>query len=187
MPALIESVLWRSISWPGHESARLLESSDAWRLEGTVAFFQAEQVCALNYAIVCSKEWETKHVRMDGWVGERAIEIEIVVEAGEWRLNGSRCEAVDGCVDIDLNFSPSTNLLPIRRLDLEIGQEAVVRAAWLRFPNFALEPLEQSYLRTGERSYRYRNLGSEFTAELRVSGQGLVLDYEGTWTARSTE
>lgn len=37
------------------------------------------------------------------------------------------------CVDIDLNFSPSTNLLPIRRFDLSVGASAIVRAAWLRF------------------------------------------------------
>ncbi len=32
-------------------------------------------------------------------------------------------------LDVDINFSPSTNLPPIRRLNLGIGQEAKVRAA----------------------------------------------------------
>jgi hypothetical protein len=44
-----------------------------------------------------------------------------------------------GCVNIDLNFSPSTNLLPIRRLDLSVGASAIVRAAWLRFPGMNVQ------------------------------------------------
>ncbi len=43
-------------------------------------------------------------------------------------------EEVAVCVDIDLNFSSSTNLLPIRRLDLAIGQDAELTAAWLVSP-----------------------------------------------------
>lgn len=31
--------------------------------------------------------------------------------------------------DLDLNFSPSTNLIPLRRLGLAVGAEAPVRAA----------------------------------------------------------
>jgi hypothetical protein len=89
---------------------------------------------------------------------------------------------VAGCIDIDLNFSPSTNLLPIRRLGLQVGEEASVRAAWLRFPSFRLEPLEQSYTRR-ETTYVYRNQDSGFTADLRVSPNGMVLDYEGLWIA----
>jgi hypothetical protein len=38
-------------------------------------------------------------------------------------------------------FSPSTNLLPIRRLNLGVGQAAKVQAAWLRFLGFTLESL----------------------------------------------
>src|SRR5438093_248859 len=85
---------------------------------------------------------------------------------GRWTPNGTECPAVAGCVDLDLNFSPSTNLLPIRRLDLPIGGRAAVRAAWLRFPGFTLEPLEQVYHRIDEGTYRYESAGGSFIAEL---------------------
>lgn len=73
-----------------------------------------------------------------------------------------------------LNFSPSTNLLPIRRLNLAIGQGAAVRAAWLRFPSFTLEPLEQVYRRIDPTTYRYESAGGRFVAELQVNDSGLV-------------
>ena len=84
---------------------------------------------------------------------------------------------MDGCIDLDLNFSPSTNLLPIRRLDLAIGTEAKVRAAWLRFPDFTLEPLDQLYRRTDLASYRYESGGGTFVTELRVTEAGFVAHY----------
>ena len=86
-----------------------------------------------------------------------------------------------GCIDLDLNFSPSTNLLPIRRLDLPVGQGAGVRAAWLRFPSFTLEPLEQIYRRTDVATYRYESAGGRFAVELQVNAAGLVTRYENFW------
>jgi hypothetical protein len=185
MADIIESILWRSTSWPGHESARLARHAEGWLLEGGAAFAQEGQSCLLTYAIRCTREWVTRHASVSGWVGSRTVEVTIEVsdDGRIWRLNGVVATPVAGCIDIDLNFSPSTNLLPIRRLDLQVGEEASVRAAWLRFPSFRLEPLEQSYTRRDETTYVYRNQDSGFTADLRVSPNGLVLDYDGLWTA----
>lgn len=107
-----------------------------------------------------------------------------VDSASQWKLNGVERPEVAGCIDLDLNFSPSTNLLPLRRLSLAIGQEAKVRAAWLRFPSFALEPLDQLYRRTGEATYRYESAGGTFVAELEVNGAGFVVRYPGFWEAQ---
>lgn len=110
------------------------------------------------------------------------IEIEIAVDsARHWRLNGRECLEVAGCIDLDLNFSPSTNLLPIRRLGLATGEEADVRAAWLRFPSFTLEPLEQRYRRIDAASYRYESAGGSFVAKLQVNEAGFVTEYPDLW------
>ena len=84
-------------------------------------------------------------------------------------------------MDLDLNFSPSTNLLPIRRLNLEVGQQAEVKAAWLRFPSFELEPLSQVYERLNEFKYRYSSGGGDFVAELTVNKVGFVTVYPKLW------
>lgn len=97
-------------------------------------------------------------------------------------MNGEPASAVDGCTDVDLNFSPSTNLLPIRRLRLAEGGHAAVRAAWLRFPSFDLEPLEQEYRRTGPTAYRYESAGGSFVRDLAVDDTGFVVDYPGIWS-----
>ncbi len=60
-----------------------------------------------------------------------------------------------GCIDIDLGFTPATNVLPIRRLDLAPGQDGRVRSAWLSWPERRLQPLEQGYRRIGASTYAY--------------------------------
>lgn len=83
---------------------------------------------------------------VSGWSTAVDVNLELSVdELRRWQVNGVAKPAVEWCVDLDLNFSPSTNLLPIRRLNLEVGQQAEVKAAWLRFPSFELEPLSQVY------------------------------------------
>jgi hypothetical protein len=37
--------------------------------------------------------------------------------AGHWTREGEPLSDLDNCVDVDLEWSPSTNTLPIRRLD----------------------------------------------------------------------
>jgi len=119
-----------------------------------------------------------------GWWGDRAIGVEVRCDAERrWWLNDVACPAVTGCLDLDLAFTPATNLLPIRRLGLVSGESAAVRAAWLSLPGLSLELLEQVYRRTGEAIYAYESDGGRFTAELSVSGDGFVTRYPGLWEA----
>jgi len=172
------SILWSRLDRPGHESARLAKQGRLWLLSGTSVFAHEGQPCRLDYRVRCDAAWRTSAAQVAGWVGARPVTVKIAVDADRgWRLNGRECEAVAGCVDVDLNFSPSTNLLPIRRLDLAIGAEATVRAAWLRFPSFTLEPLEQVYRRIDAATYRYESAGGTFVAELEVDDAGLVTFY----------
>ena len=94
-------------------------------------------------------------------------------------MNGEEIDEVEGCIDIDLNFSPVTNLLPIKRSNIAAGRSDDVRAAWLRFPSFKLEPLEQTYTRLDETTYRYESSGGKFVCELKINGAGLVASYPG--------
>jgi hypothetical protein len=141
-----------------------------------------QKACRLDYQVVCNSAWETVSAKVTGWIGSETVDVDLAVDsARRWRLNGKECPEVSGCIDVDLNFSPSTNLLPIRRLALEVGQEATVRAAWLRFPSFDLEPLEQLYRRLDVVTYRYESAGGRFVAELKVNAAGFVTRYQDLW------
>jgi hypothetical protein len=174
------AVLWRRLDRPGHEFARVAQTDSGWTLSGTAIFVHESAPCRLDYAVVCNERWETTNGKVSGRVGKDEVSIDVaVLPGGIWRSNGTEVPGVRGAIDIDLNFSPSTNLLPIRRLNLGVGQEAAVRAAWLRFPSLVFEPLEQTYRRIDAATYRYESAGGRFTADLTVDDAGLVTFYPG--------
>ena len=158
------SVVWRSLFWPGHEHCRLFED----RLEGDVVLVESGRPCMFRYRVRVDAAWRTQSVDVAGWLGTEMYQLSF------------RPDAIEGCIDADLGFTPSTNTLPIRRLNLAIDEEAKVSAAWLRFPSLTLERLDQTYRRTGERTYRYTS-ATGFTGELEVDEHGLVVTYEGGW------
>jgi len=166
----VSEILWRRLDRPGHEAARV----DGTSVVGAAVFAHDGTACALAYSVVCDASWRTQHARVRGFLGAREIDVRIDVDGERWMLNGNEVDAVRGCIDVDFNFSPSTNLLPIRRG--AIGTTVV--AAWLRFPSFELQPLEQTYERIGERTYRYSS-ATGFTADIDVDGEGLPATYPG--------
>jgi hypothetical protein len=177
-----QTILWKRLDQPGHESARIFVKNSNWNLAGTAVFGHERLPCRLDYLIECDNNWRTRHARVSGWVGTALVSVEIRVDSAQrWHLNGRDCPQVMGCLDIDLNFSPSTNLLPIRRVNLAIGEEISVQAAWLRFPSFELELLPQIYRRVGESTFQYESAGGNFKTELQVNEDGFVFDYQGIW------
>lgn len=181
------SILWRRNDRPGHEYARLAREDSGWLLSGVALFEHESLPCNLSYAIRCDAGWVTTSARVSGSVGHREVDVTILADAARaWTLNGESCDGVSGAVDVDLNFSPSTNLLPIRRLNLAVGERREIRAAWLRFPGFDLAPLVQSYERTGEHAFVYDSNGGRFVAELRVGEPGWPLSYGNIWASEAS-
>lgn len=178
------SVVWRRFEaiGAGHEFARVFSEDSKHFLEGTAIFVDEKKFCKLDYRIECDETWKTLSAKVSGFVGDEMIEIEIATEPnGTWTMNGEEISAVQNCIDVDLNFSPVTNTLPIRRLNLQIGEKAEVRAAWLRFPSFKLELLEQIYERNGENKYAYESANGAFRTEIETDELGLATRYGDFW------
>jgi len=181
---MTEIMLWRWLDLPGHEIARLEVLDDGWKLSGTAIFAYQQGPAKLDYDVICDDAWLTKSAQVRGVIGGREIDLTVSVDAERrWRLNGTECASVEASTDIDLGFSPSTNLLHIRRLALAVDDEAEVRAAWLPFPSFEFEVLPQVYRRVAERTYRYESRGGSFVRTLEVDGAGFVTSYPGLWRA----
>jgi hypothetical protein len=159
-----------------------------WMLRGTIVASAEGGPAEARYEVLCDDSWQTKRADIsfrDG-TGERVLQV--AVADGRWYANGRTNETVAGCTDIDLEWSPSTNTIPIQRLGLAVGQRSgPVIAAWIRFPCLTLQPLRQEYERTSERHYRYISDGGKFVAEISVDEEGLVLNYEGFWRRASAK
>jgi hypothetical protein len=155
-----------------------------FQLSGLILQAHQDAPFVVRYSIDVDGAWRT-----------RAVQIEVENDgqhraafaddgAGHWSRDGEQLPAVDDCLDVDLEWSPSTNTLPIRRLSLALGETKVVTAAWVRFPSLEVQRLDQSYERLDERRYRYRS--GRFTADLAVDEDGMVLQYGVNWKAVAT-
>jgi hypothetical protein len=179
---------WRRIDVPGREEARIEQTANGWRLTGELEVKEGSVSAQLAYLIECERDWRTRQAIVSGSASGAPIRLELGADGnGHWTLNGAPLALVEGALDIDLGFTPATNLLPIRRLDLMVGERAEVRTAWVRFPELWVEALEQSYQRDAARVFRYDALvdGERFQARLDTDEFGRVLRYEGLWEAES--
>jgi uncharacterized protein len=177
-----QSILWRRLDVPGHDACALRRVASGWRLDGTALFALDAHPCHLTYEVECDVDWCARSALVHGWIGGRYIDIAILSRPGkQWELGGTEQVAVAGCIDVDLSFTPATNLFAIRRLALDVGENALAPAAWLRFPELQLERLEQRYERVTEDTYDYRAPSVDYAETLRVSTTGFVTHYPALW------
>ena len=143
---------------------------------------ESGQPCRLDYRVACDRRWRTVAAHVTGWLGQASIDVSLAADDSRaWTFNGEPCPSVLGCDDVDLSFTPATNLLPIRRLGLAAGAAATVRAAWLRIPEVALEPLEQSYRHVADSRYVYESDGGAFSTWLDTDDAGFIIHYPELW------
>lgn len=171
------SVVW-VVAHPQLSGAELFQLDDAGpeiTMRGWVVARVDGVGCAVSYQIDIDQQWVTRRARigLDSDPG-RTLEIDHDGPA-TWWVNGVTRPDLDGCLDIDLGISPSTNTLPIRRLQLDVGQIESLDVVWVRFPDLTVDVLGQSYERRKESVYRYRS--NSFQADLEVDERGVVVRY----------
>ena len=175
----MSAILWKRLDVPGHDACRLVRLAGGWRLSGAAAFGEEARPNCLTYEVDCDAAFATRSARVTGFVGRDPFAVEIVKDGVRWLLNGAEQPEVAGCIDVDLNFTPATNLLAIRRFNLADGQATPAAAAWLLFPEQRLARLEQTYARVDEARYAYSGYG--YADTLEVSPSGFVTRYPGLW------
>lgn len=178
----IASILWKRLDVEGHDACRLSRTEDGFELSGHAVFDEGGGVCCLSYLVQCDGGWLTRRAQVAGFVGlaDFACEIERLA-GGAWAVNGVVQPEAQGQLDIDLNFTPATNLVAIRRLGMERRADTQAPAAWLTFPEPRLTRLDQTYRRLDDTRIAYR--GSGYEGVLEVAPAGFVLHYPTLWKA----
>ncbi|NYF15642.1 hypothetical protein HDC37_000454 [Microbacterium sp. AK009] len=164
------------ITWQGLEAA----STETCTVEFTVSGMTAVGVVdlgadRLDYRVVADEagQFRTADLAIDG----RTLSLSF--SDGRWLVNGEHRGDLDGASEIDIQATPLTNTLPVRRLALAIGESADIETAWIAVPALTVVRDPQRYTRLDERQWLYESRDSDFRAVLTVDDEGLVLDYPG--------
>jgi hypothetical protein len=182
MNSLVHTMLWRRLDFPGHDSCCLWKSSDGWQLSGVAIFLFAQKPCLLSYEVNTDSHWETHTANISGYVGKSIIALTLAhTPNNRWSINDIELQKAADCIDLDLGFTPATNLIAIRRLSLAIGARSQANAAWLDFPDFTLKQLEQQYYRLSHDRYEYTAPSVDYAAVLEVDDYGAIARYPQLW------
>ncbi|CAG4912848.1 putative glycolipid-binding domain-containing protein [Paraburkholderia saeva] len=168
---------WTSEEGDGIEHLAFDARSDGFRVESALVGQRYGRPYGLFYSVTCDLQWRATHARLKIAGGD---ELELLGDgAGHWRDgNGRTLDAIEGCIDIDIAATPFTNTLPIRRLKLAKGARRPISVAYISTPDLAVSRVEQAYTCIEpDREYRYEGIFRNFSANMTIDEDGLVIDY----------
>ncbi len=177
----MRSLLWESQLSRGQEYFSLFSTDYGYLLRGSVIALEASPTLT-SYQIECDKSWVTKHVNVQKESDGKTNRLTLTVDDKQTWFNGeSIVPFARGLFDVDLEFSPSTNTLHIRRMNLKTGESREVNAVWIRTQDLKLEPIMQTYTKINDRHYGYIHPASGLKTILEVDELGLVVRYGDLW------
>jgi hypothetical protein len=180
----------------GHwrDDVLLRRLTNGWQIRGQIRSGRPNDLVDTpfegSYQIDLDDEWRTRVATIQILRGRRTAEMRIRLgDDGHWRdLDEEHLETLDGLEDIDLFLTPATNSIPIRRLNLGVGEEGHVSAGLIQLganDRLFASRLDQHYERLTETTYRYQSFDAggnvAFTADLVVDGAGVVERYGDLW------
>ncbi len=179
----VASALWRRLDTPGHETAILEETEGGWRVHGTAVFRHDAGPAQLAYSVTCDAAWATVRGAVSGWLGARAVTLRVERNGGLWTLNGVGVPGLERYLDLDLGFTPATNLQQMRRVKLADGEAAEIPVAWLDVAAGTLTALPQRYERRSATEYWYESPTFGYRAMLELDPSGFIRHYPELWRA----
>lgn len=138
-----------------------------------------------GYALILDKEWRTLELRMMIEHVPGIMDALHLMASGDgtWTDAGGRHQRhLDGCIDVDIQWSPLTNALPVRRLVLAAGQQHDISVAYITLPEPGERNVAQRYARIDQRRVRYESPTTDIHRELMLDDEGFVVEYPGLFT-----
>ena len=177
-------VLWRQLAGIGAEHLVLTVDEDIHadiHADGMAVGEIESTAYRVRYNVDCDAKWNVERLQVKDLLGERTLTL-ARLQNNRWSDGeGHELEELQGCTDVDVMITPFTNTLPIRRLDLAVGEANNIAVVYVSVPDLIASKFEQRYtclsLDENGGRYRYESLKSGFTAELKTDSDGLVVDY----------
>lgn len=177
------TIVWQALAWPGTEYFELDSKPEGIVAKSYLTGTIDQKPYALAYKVELTPEWQVK--RFGVW-SLANVSKQIVLSTdlnGHWFDSGGAPQSqFDGCYDIDLSITPFTNSLPINRMKWYKGKKQRVDVLYVRLPDFEPHKVAQYYTQLQDFRYFYRDGTVDFTADLQVDKDGLIIEYPGLFT-----
>jgi uncharacterized protein len=152
------------------------------QLRGHTSAVEDRQPYAVRYEIAFDDRWRTREARVasDTLAGRRET---VLVSDGQgtWTVDDRPAPQLDGLIDVDIEASACTNLLPVHRLTLPAGEVVAASAAYVQALDLTTTRLDQTYRRREDGRFDYTS-EDDFKAVLEYDASGLIVSYPGIAT-----
>src|SRR5262245_54236615 len=182
---ILAFAFWRRLDTPGHDVCRLEKHPNGSRLRGTAVFWHKAGPASFNYSVDCDLGWKTVWGKVEGFLGRQETKYIIVRQRDIWTLNGVAVSGLERLIDLDLGFTPATNLQQLRRVPIAENESAQVPVAWLDIETGMLAELSQSYERRSATTFWYEATSVGYKGLLDVAPNGFIRRYPGLWEAET--
>jgi uncharacterized protein len=131
-----------------------------------------------RYTIRCDSLWRVRELNIRS-VGTRKEEISLKSDGlGKWFDDLGPINDLNGAFDVDIEITPFTNTLPIRRLNLKEKQTEEILVVYIAVPELKFFVDRQRYTcLIRNKRYRFEQVDTEFVQDIEVDKYGLVLVY----------
>lgn len=174
------NLLWAGREYNSLENCLLKNRGDGYEITSSIVGSYQDRLYRVEYAIYTNGHWQTTFFQLKILLDGKPQIISYRSDGrGNWEKYGASVPAFDGCTDIDISLTPFTNTLPVRRLQLAIGDRQIIKVLYLDILAGEIKPVQQQYERLSPNSYRYQNVPNDYEAVIEVDDDGLVTDYPG--------
>jgi uncharacterized protein len=171
---LARSLIWRGVEEWRAEAAEVEVGPHTLHASGT-QISDDPRPYRVDYRLDCGDGFVT--TRLELVAGAARLSLERAHD-GAWHADGEPLDGLSDALDCDLAFSPLTNAMPILRHNLhrEPGQHEFTMA-WVDVPDLKVHASPQRYTHIRPGLVRFESLDSDFTADLELDEDGLVVFY----------
>ena len=180
--AMSEFTIWRRLDQPGHDAALLTRTDDGWLLRGATVFGHPQAPTCINYSVTVDSSWRTRFGTVQGFHGASAVAHSIAHQPDGWYLDGTRVKGLEHLNDLDFGFTPATNLLQLRRVNIASGEDLSISVAWFDVGAATLTELPQRYRCLNPTTFEYEAPTVGYRGQLTLaSPRGFVKHYPDLW------
>jgi hypothetical protein len=183
-------IVWATWDGTGLEHLRLTDASEGGFVADSALIAVIENVAyRVRYRTRIDSAWQTRSI----WVdvedpdGTRRTVALIGDGQGNWTdTAGEPRLDLEGCIDIDIEATPFTNTLPIRRLGIQEGQVEPISVVYFSIPSLDVAPEIQRYTGLPGGAFQFEAMTSGFTETIETDSEGFITTYPNlfkrTWS-----
>ncbi|MDH3752686.1 MAG: putative glycolipid-binding domain-containing protein [Acidimicrobiia bacterium] len=167
---------WSAVDGTSSELCNLAFENEGWTADGQIS---APDV---HWVLRVTAGWELRQFMLFRDLPEADLWL-ATDGRGRWlEVNGAVRDDLRGCSDVHLPDTPFPYSIPMRRLDLPVGEGIEIETAVVDTTTLGILPTSLHYRRVAPDRWTVRHPAPGPTVELTVDPSGIVVDQLGTFT-----